>query len=122
MPGVSKSRFQMVLPSLALMHRSDRLEFLSSLSSAEQVMNSFSPQSTGDECPIPGSCTFQLKSLSVNLAGILADGSAMPVPSGPRKRVHSCALANEGSMSKATKRTGDFIESPGWQKTIRCLN
>jgi hypothetical protein len=45
---------------------------------------------TGEECPDPGSGTFQLISFSVQLVGIVF-AVLMPDPFGPRNRVHSCA-------------------------------
>lgn len=58
------------------------------------VRNTRLPWMTGDEWPVPGSGAFQLKSDSVNRLG--TDGaSIIPVPFGPRKRVHSCEAAGE---------------------------
>ena len=48
----------------------------------------WSPQTTGELWPPPGSLIFQLKSFSVQVTGIdLA--SLIPWPLGPRKRPHS---------------------------------
>src|SRR5690349_12009831 len=55
-----------------------------------------SPQRTGAECPLPGNSTFQLMSASLIFVGMLL-AWLMPVPFGPRKRVHSWAVLEEAN-------------------------
>src|SRR6267142_7210669 len=90
----------------------------------------FSPHSTGELCPIPGSSIFQFRSRSVQLAGIVFV-SLSPVPFGPRKRVHSWAAAvetriavraateNERSASFCMGRTSIQAGQLGRDMTLR---
>src|SRR5436309_11632902 len=64
------------------------------------VRKMWSLQRTGEECPVPGSSTFQLMSASVILAGTVW-AWLTPVPFGPRKRVHSCASARSAKRVSA---------------------
>src|SRR6266542_6245146 len=70
--------------------------------SPELVRNIRSPHSTGDEWPVPGSSTFQFRSESVRWLGMVV-AWLMPVPFGPRKRVHS--WAGHGNTPSATLMT-----------------
>src|SRR5688572_11351075 len=79
-----KSFFQWVRPSFASMQRTE----IPPLSSPVVVRKTFSPQRTGDEWPPPGNSVFQARFGSVIATGMDLSG-LMPVPFGPRKRVHS---------------------------------
>src|SRR6266545_3433986 len=62
-----------------------------------QVRKMCSPQRTGAEWPVAGNSTFQLMSASLIFVGMVL-AWLIPVPFGPRKRVHSWAVllgANE---------------------------
>src|SRR5262245_18941955 len=97
------SRFQIVLPFLASMHSTYRV----AVSRLALNMNSLSPHSPGELCPsLPGRSIFELRSLSVQLAGIVLV-SVSPVPLGPRKRVHSWAAAER--QNAAVVSTNDKI-------------
>src|SRR4030095_8906654 len=94
------SFFQSVLPSEAFRQSTTNRDCLSSA----VVMKTLSPHTTGDECPSPGNAIFQLKSDSVHCVGMVFT-SLMPLPFGPRNRVHSCArLRRAGATHRATAK------------------
>ena len=85
------------------------------LSGSALKMKSLSPHSTGELCPMPGSSIRQLRSFSVQLAGIVVV-SLSPVPLGPRKRVHSWAVAVElksiAIVASENEQSTDRMEGP----------
>src|SRR5436190_915433 len=62
----------------------------------------WSPQTTGAECPVAGKSTFQFTSASLIFVGIVL-AWLMPVPFGPRKRVHSWAVLSGANEAKPAR-------------------
>src|SRR6185437_3109506 len=66
--------------------------------SLAQVTKIFFPQRTGEEWPPPGRVIFHAIDLSSKWVG--KESELMPVPLGPRKRVHSWAEAKRPARGK----------------------
>src|SRR5947209_6932944 len=83
-----------------------------------QVTNTRSPQSTGEEWPMPGSSAFQVRFDSPISVGMLL-ASLIPEPFGPRKRVLSCAVAEIAKTETKIKNERSIENARGFSRRAR---